>query len=81
VIAGRCRMIKDQLSEIKEEFYGSYDEETNGYLEDGVYEDNNELADWARVVVPELFEIIENLLKERERGEKNESNGVYVVDR
>jgi hypothetical protein len=57
-------MTREELNELMDEFYGAYDEETDEYRDDGVYEDNYELAEWARSAVPELFEAISKLLGE-----------------
>jgi hypothetical protein len=59
-------MTRDQLNELMDEFYGPEDEEGNVVEEDGVYADNYALADWARYVVPELFDAISKLLGEKE---------------
>jgi hypothetical protein len=59
-------MTREELNELMDEFYGTYDEETDEYGDDGVYEDNYELAEWARNAVPDLFEAISKFLSEKE---------------
>jgi hypothetical protein len=54
-------MTREELNELMDEFYG--DEETG---EGGVYEDNYELAEWARAVVPELFDALADLLDKKD---------------
>jgi hypothetical protein len=65
-------MKREQLNELMDEFYGTEGEDygpEDGDFEGGVIEDNYALADWARNVVPDLFDAISKLLGEKEESE------------
>lgn len=62
-------MTRNELNQLMEEYYGSTGEDfgmENADFEGGVVDDNYALADWARHVVPDLFEAISDLLNGKE---------------
>jgi len=59
-------LTREELDKLIDQFYGVYDEDIDDYDGTGVYEEKQELADWALVNVPKLFEAVSNLLKNGE---------------
>lgn len=55
-------MTLDQLNELEDEFYGEEENEDD----EGVFENDYELAEWARSSVPDLFNAIRELLEAKE---------------
>jgi hypothetical protein len=55
-------MTLDQLNELEDEFYGEEENEDD----EGVFEDNYELAEWARSNVPDLFSALRKFLEAKE---------------
>ncbi len=60
------QLTREELDKLIDQFYGVYDEDIDDYDGTGVYEEKQELADWALVNVPKLFEAVSNLLKNGE---------------
>lgn len=54
-------MTIDELNELEDEFYGNEDDDFEG----GVFEENYECAEWARMNVPDLFSALRDLLTQK----------------